>query len=110
MATSSYENYREMMGRRYGNEIRLSADYAGQFLANSLSVIHKVSGRRPDADQIGKWVAGVMSSPEVVAAVVTAQAQIFTALATAHDAVSAEQVITSSLGGIAKAVHSLDRS
>ena len=110
MAASNYENYREMMGLRYGDDIRLSAEYAGQFLANSLGVIHKVSGRWPDADQLGKWVAGVMTSPEVVAAVVTAQAQIFTALAAAHDAASDEQMLTSSLGDIAAAVRSLDRS
>jgi len=110
MSTPNYENYREMMGRRYGDEIRISADYAGQFLANSLGIIHKVSGQWPDAAHLGQWVAGVMTSPEVVAAVVTAQAQIFTAMAAAGGAASDEQMLTSSLGDIADAVRSLERS
>jgi hypothetical protein len=41
MAASNYENYREMMGLRYGDDIRLSAEYAGHFYPIALALSTK---------------------------------------------------------------------
>ena len=110
MAINDYDSCREMMGRRYGHALRLSAEYTKQMLVSAIEVIASASGVQPNAVQIAAKVSGLMTSPEVVAAAVTAQAQVFAALAAAGDAASNEEMLTGALGDIERAVRSLDRS
>lgn len=109
MAINDFDSCREMMDRRYGHALRLSAEYTKQMLVSAIEVIASASGVQPNAVQIAAKVSGLMTSPEVVAAAVTAQAQVFAALSAANDAASVEQ-LASALGDIERAVRSLDRS
>lgn len=107
--SADYDNYQKVMDRRYGDALCLSADYAGRILASAIGAIASASGVPPSAALIAAKVSAVLISPEVVAATVVAQAQIFSALSAANDAASNEQMFFSAFGDVERAIRSLDR-
>ena len=110
--TEPYEPFKAVNDCRYANALALSAEYAARFLDKAVEIAVRASDQpgESSAEAEASRCLARMTRPEVIAALVSSQAQIFAALSASLDEAGLEQALGEASSEISAAVRSLDRS